>query len=1693
MTDGIPDHLLSDLDAAFGRVLAAARAQVLDAMHARVSTLVAAGGRAAPYAEFYNRSHDKLGRFAGSSSGAVEPGFKVNDLGLYEIDSDTARSFNEAAWDWRQDSGEETENNRQHALFSAWVATRGCKATRDAYKAAPPLAPFQKPRLSRTVQDFVDTIEQVPSQNVVAYRGVRGYDSDPAGWEAKIGSTVDWLAPGSSSVKPKVATQFTRSANPVMFEVHGRGAFFGDAFGMAREEEVVMPPGRYRVEGVRTVDVLLRPSDKMTATLTVVTVRQEKFSWQPGAVAGFDPALAASAGASDDGFDRFVESPEYLVWNDDGPALVASAGDEPPAHVPNPDTVFDLDAWKRQVETEVGPSLERVLVDAANQAGIGVSFDVTDPRMATAVSRHVAGITAWGDEMRSTVARTIERGMTEGWSTDRMAEALADTGIMSETRGRLIARTEAIAAANAGSIEGWKLLGFITDKKWSSTPDERTRPTHIEADGQTVPLDGRFTIGGVDADYPGDPALPLKERVNCRCRMLAVEAADSELPPPAREPAETTVEAAPVTAADDAIDRLRVLDPGDHPGVDPAGWQFQTDPGLHALSLWSDPAGSRAIVQAQDDLVFGRVPSAALDDLVPLIREATGVLSSGQVQDHVLAAAGRLDGLVRSVPAPSTGPVYAGADAGPYRVGQMLGSVPRRWAATRPSGPVFELEPGAPVVQPAGAAALFVGPVMVTGVSGDRVSVRAVDEVAFAAAAGRASLYDAFYNKTSTSVTSRFTPPPAYDRFVETPDFLVWLEAPQGSVDSQFFNRNHDERGRFASTGSGSSDWRDVPSGNGIDRGVLTDLTPSDEVARLTNEFRSWRSVRDKTPDLNSQARALGSWVTHATSFREAWKGGEPDAPPGYYTQIGTGHLVEAFRTLPQADVVAYRGVRGYPPSQWTSDRVGESFTMLAPSSSSLAPEVARTFTQPGAEPPVLFEIRGRGAYIGDSEMSQFREAEVVMPPGKYRITAVQRASVERGGAKILGSNLRPFTLVQIEQVDVAWTIPDVLTNEATRPLVDEPTAQFANPNHDRRGRFARNGEGHAVPTDGIDMLRPPDPNQTELFAPPPGTLTEVGTIARGKIYRYDSDLGSTFVGIEDASGWSHDDPILHRLIRASQGHDPKVELHFVDGTESPSLFQAATHYGNPKKIILPPRSGFKTVPSDDPEFGMPALTADRVPEYDMAHEHGHIATYRSPKFEPDRIQGKTTIEWEVAQYVDRMAAIRPSPKAMKEQGIPWDQQYDFEQNYQRRKIGLSKYAMTSPLEAIAEAYAQAFIDPAGLTPGAREVLRIAGIAPAGVDVAEPVAVAASAGSTEPEYVYTPRSDMQLRQGDLLIDVRGPLLPAIDLAAWGHPERTAKEPSTQFANPNHDQRGRFARKGEGVAGGLDGIDMLAPAGSEIRHDPEFPVKEGFRRVPTHDDRLAAAAERGIAIPPGWTNVQVSVDPHAPGLRARGVDSKGRVQPRYSEEHKRSQAAEKFQRIAQFQRYAEHLDENLRRDHATDPTAGALVLMRRLGIRPGSDADKRAAKKAYGATTLEVRHVTFDGDQVTLKFDSKKGGHTVIATRDRLVIDTLRAHTARKKPGDRIFDTTDRRTNDYIDASMPSGAPTFTNKDLRTVVGTGRARRIVAHMRRPVTVAAARKARLEVARKVAKVLGNDPGEALRSYIAPEVFDAAGWAA
>jgi len=71
-------------------------------------------------------------------------------------------------------------------------------------------------------------------------------------------------------------------------------------------------------------------------------------------------------------------------------------------------------------------------------------------------------------------------------------------------------------------IDGIKLRSLNLRKSWSAILDNRTRPDHAAANGQTVAFDQPFEVGGELLMFPGDTSLgaSIENIANCRCSLV---------------------------------------------------------------------------------------------------------------------------------------------------------------------------------------------------------------------------------------------------------------------------------------------------------------------------------------------------------------------------------------------------------------------------------------------------------------------------------------------------------------------------------------------------------------------------------------------------------------------------------------------------------------------------------------------------------------------------------------------------------------------------------------------------------------------------------------------------------------------------------------------------------------------------------------------------------------------------------------------------------------------------------------------------------------------------------------------------------------------------------------------------------------------------------------------------------------------
>lgn len=129
-------------------------------------------------------------------------------------------------------------------------------------------------------------------------------------------------------------------------------------------------------------------------------------------------------------------------------------------------------------------------------------------------------ISAVTDYTKETLRRVIEKALEEGLSIPNTIKLIrADLPDIIKWRAERIARTEIVAASNAGSLAGAEATGLDYKKIWLARLDSRVRDSHALANNQKVGKNEPFRVGGIVLRYPGDPIGTADEVVNCRCAI----------------------------------------------------------------------------------------------------------------------------------------------------------------------------------------------------------------------------------------------------------------------------------------------------------------------------------------------------------------------------------------------------------------------------------------------------------------------------------------------------------------------------------------------------------------------------------------------------------------------------------------------------------------------------------------------------------------------------------------------------------------------------------------------------------------------------------------------------------------------------------------------------------------------------------------------------------------------------------------------------------------------------------------------------------------------------------------------------------------------------------------------------------------------------------------------------------------------
>lgn len=164
-----------------------------------------------------------------------------------------------------------------------------------------------------------------------------------------------------------------------------------------------------------------------------------------------------------------------------------------------------------------------------NAAGVNFGFGIYDAStVARLIQENPQMLPEWKiDEKKDyvwnekKVNNAVTQGIIQGESLNQISRRISQDLVMqNENLSRTFAQTAMTGAQNAGrqeSLEHATAMGIEVYKQWMATLDSHTRDSHADVDGESVPVDAKFSNG---LQYPAEAGGPPAEVYNCRCTMV---------------------------------------------------------------------------------------------------------------------------------------------------------------------------------------------------------------------------------------------------------------------------------------------------------------------------------------------------------------------------------------------------------------------------------------------------------------------------------------------------------------------------------------------------------------------------------------------------------------------------------------------------------------------------------------------------------------------------------------------------------------------------------------------------------------------------------------------------------------------------------------------------------------------------------------------------------------------------------------------------------------------------------------------------------------------------------------------------------------------------------------------------------------------------------------------------------------------
>ncbi len=190
------------------------------------------------------------------------------------------------------------------------------------------------------------------------------------------------------------------------------------------------------------------------------------------------------------------------------------------------DFLFDLSKFTGALKGEMRKAALASLTEAGTALFTEVAKDdvytMPPARVTQFVKDRENKLTDVAENIFARIKEALQDGLDDGESTAKLAARIKATfNEIDDGRAMTIAQTETSAAYGYARQDAMDQAG-VEWKEWLTSGLDNVRTTHLEAEGQRQTVNDPFSVGAAKLFFPGDPAGPPNEVINCHCVAIAV-------------------------------------------------------------------------------------------------------------------------------------------------------------------------------------------------------------------------------------------------------------------------------------------------------------------------------------------------------------------------------------------------------------------------------------------------------------------------------------------------------------------------------------------------------------------------------------------------------------------------------------------------------------------------------------------------------------------------------------------------------------------------------------------------------------------------------------------------------------------------------------------------------------------------------------------------------------------------------------------------------------------------------------------------------------------------------------------------------------------------------------------------------------------------------------------------------------------